>query len=154
MPGEPYYFIDIEDQDAWYWIIPGETYLVTFGDADYVCVGVDDPNYPYLGNKHIHAEEVPNTGEPFFIMGGYAYIQETLMVTVSVKKVSIKYLDETFIPNSIARKRDIPQIPVTSVNGQTGDVVIDIPAPAEPNVETWTFELENGTTVTKQVMLA
>lgn len=41
----------------------------------------------------------------------------------------IRSIDDTIIPDSIARKGDIPKIPeiihpVTSVNGQTGDVVI------------------------------
>ena len=36
-------------------------------------------------------------------------------------------LDEAFIPDTIARKSDIPEVnyPVTSVNGMTGDVVIE-----------------------------
>jgi hypothetical protein len=38
-------------------------------------------------------------------------------------------LDEKFIPDSIARTTDIPEVnyPVTSVNGQTGDVILDVP---------------------------
>ena len=39
---------------------------------------------------------------------------------------TIKQLDEKFIPNTIARVADIPVVPVTSVNGMTGDVVIEV----------------------------
>lgn len=38
---------------------------------------------------------------------------------------TVKTLDETFIPNTIARTSDIPEVPVTSVNGMTGDVVVE-----------------------------
>lgn len=38
-----------------------------------------------------------------------------------------------------------PPYPVTSVNGKTGDVVL--------NYETWTFTLSNGSTVTKNVVI-
>lgn len=38
---------------------------------------------------------------------------------------SIKTLDETYIPDTIARTSDIPEVPVTSVNGMTGDVVVE-----------------------------
>lgn len=42
---------------------------------------------------------------------------------------TLKQLDEKYIPDTIARVEDIPEInyPVTSVNGQTGDVQINIP---------------------------
>lgn len=46
-------------------------------------------------------------------------------------------LDERYIPDTIARKSDIAEIniPVTSVNGMTGDVVIDIPDINAPKSE-------------------
>lgn len=39
----------------------------------------------------------------------------------------LKQLDEEFIPDTIARTSDIPEVPVQSVNGMTGDVIIEIP---------------------------
>lgn len=47
--------------------------------------------------------------------------------TKIVTKVVHKQFDEAVIPDTIARTSDIPKVPVTSVNGMTGDVVIDIP---------------------------
>ncbi len=55
----------------------------------------------------------------------------TLPITIqylAIWEEQIKFLDEKFIPNTIARKSDIPEVPVTSVNGQTGDVILDIPS--------------------------
>jgi ribosomal protein S12 len=51
----------------------------------------------------------------------------TLTILDGVKEII--QLDEKFIPDTIARVKDIPEVayPVTSVNGQTGDVVIDVP---------------------------
>jgi hypothetical protein len=49
----------------------------------------------------------------------------TLTILDGVKEII--QLDEKFIPDTIARVEDIPEVdyPVTSVNGQTGDVVIN-----------------------------
>ena len=49
-----------------------------------------------------------------------------VMIQMMVEPAMIKQLDEKFIPDTIARKVDIENItfPVTSVNGQTGDVDI------------------------------
>ena len=43
--------------------------------------------------------------------------------TISIPEVLT--IDDKFIPDSIARKADIPVVPVTSVNGMTGDVIIE-----------------------------
>lgn len=150
-------------QDCVFGIEIGATYIVTFDGVEYECTGMSSPDMPYLGD-----ENLDDDGEPFWLQAVYeehAYASDgfPLLITktsgnhtISVKKVVVgrEVLDEQYIPSTIARVEDIPKVPVTSVNGQTGDVVIDIPAPVEPNIETWTFELENGTTVTKQVMLA
>ena len=64
---------------------------------------------------------------------------------------SIQTLDEKFIPDTIARVSDIPKPPVTSVNGMTGDVIIEIP---EGSGGSWNdltdrpfYEKENGEVV-------
>lgn len=71
---------------------------------------------------------------------GVVYVQgnEPQTVTVGIYAGVHQYhqLDERFIPDTIARVSDIPAFPeipeinypVTSVNGQTGDIVIDIPS--------------------------
>jgi len=75
------------------------------------------------------------------------------------------YATEKFVKNyaqpvgDYALKNDIPTVPVTSVNGQTGAVVVSVPTKISQmtddvfSTEEWTFELENGATVTKQVIV-
>lgn len=59
-------------------------------------------------------------------------IKEDVAESVGIQSIDgVKYLDEKLIPDSIARVSDIPAVPeinypVTSVNGQTGDVTIKI----------------------------
>lgn len=70
--------------------------------------------------------------------GVYVKDAEPYAATVEIYEGIHKYhqLDERFIPDTIARVSGIPTLPeipeinypVTSVNGQTGDVVIDIPS--------------------------
>ena len=53
-----------------------------------------------------------------------------MAMSLTYGSTTIKTLDEKFIPETIARVSDIPpipSIPVTSVNGMTGDVQIEIP---------------------------
>lgn len=45
-----------------------------------------------------------------------------------------------------------PPYPVTSVNGGTGDIMIDM-STFDLAAESWTFTLEDGSTVTKKVVL-
>lgn len=71
-----------------------------------------------MGNANIYDSNVPDTGEPFFILQGgyggvYAYIRNDKPCTIQIYElanyeVSIKQLDEKFIPDTIARKSDIP----------------------------------------------
>lgn len=58
--------------------------------------------------------------DPEFDMG---YVES--MTLPNYEFTTVKTLDETFIPNTIARTADIPEVPVTSVNGMTGDVVVE-----------------------------
>lgn len=57
-----------------------------------------------------------------------------------------KYVDETSeILTAKYDENNPPPYPVTSVQGQTGDVVF--------TTETWTFTLADGTVITKQVLV-
>lgn len=75
------------------------------------------------------------------------------------------YATESFVKGyaqpvgDYARKDEIPEVPVKSVNGKTGAVMISVPAKLSDltndvfSTELWTFELEDGSTVTKQVVV-
>lgn len=64
---------------------------------------------------------VPSTGT-YFLLTSEIYIS-----SLTYGSTTYHPLDEAFIPDTIARKSDIPEVnyPVTSVNGMTGDVVIE-----------------------------
>lgn len=68
--------------------------------------------------------------------------------TITEIETAFKTLDEKFIPDTIARVDDIPEInyPVTSVNGQTGDVQINIPEQVQSD---WTQTDETATNYIK-----
>lgn len=61
-----------------------------------------------------------------FATNGIYHIVGSVVVT-KLTYGSTKTIEEKYIPDSIARKSDIPAAPVTSVNGMTGNVVIEIP---------------------------
>lgn len=71
----------------------------------------------------------------------------TMPATLSIyySDGTIKQLDEKYIPDTIARTYQIPDVYVQSVNGQTGDVIIDIPKGFSGS---WN-DLENKPTTTK-----
>jgi hypothetical protein len=134
-----YYMTVVEVSDFDESFIDGNTYIVTWNEKDYTCVAsaidVGPEILIMLGNMGIASSAYADTGEPFCIQ-----ITNTSL-TVATKETdsshllgiyegsaTVHQLDEKFIPDTIARKTDIP---VTSVNGQTGDVVIDIPAQAQ-----------------------
>lgn len=99
----------------------------------------------YIGNLSLGYSDCENTGEAFLIIEEKGY--DNLRVWLSNDVISeyssevyppyitlslctpeeLKKLDEKFIPDNIARKSDIPEVPVTSVNGQTGAVHIETP---------------------------
>lgn len=64
--------------------------------------------------------EAPSTGIYFVSYGASEYTS-----SLTYGSTVVHPLDEKFIPESIARIADIPTVPVTSVNGMTGDVVIE-----------------------------
>lgn len=53
-----------------------------------------------------------------------------LNIGIYEKREVVNTLDEKFIPDTVARVEDIPEVdyPVASVNGMTGEIVIDIPS--------------------------
>ena len=61
---------------------------------------------------------------PGFGIGYQMYVYSEDLNITKDKTIS---MDEKYIPDTIARTSDIPEVPVKSVNGMTGDVVIDIP---------------------------
>lgn len=68
---------------------------------------------------------------------------------------TIKTLDEKFIPDTISRTADIPEVPVTSVNGMTGDIIIEVPESGGSGVSSWNDLTDRpfGETVTKTNLL-
>lgn len=86
-----------------------------------------------------------DTGEDFVILGSqseksiivvikaalFSEIEETNRLKIGISGVYYKYnvINNAYLPSTIARVSDIPEVdyPVTSVNGQTGDVSIEIP---------------------------
>ena len=103
----------------------GQTYIVNWNDTDYTRVAFEVSDIVCLGNKKVSTNV--DTGEPF-LFGNVVFgdnikticmiTDETTSPTVSISKVQ-----------RIAKipKACLPEMPVTSVNGQTGDVTIDIP---------------------------
>jgi hypothetical protein len=75
--------------------------------------------------------------------GSYQIMEATRGTTLTILDgvKEIIQLDEKFIPDTIARVEDIQ---VTSVNGQTGDVVIEIPEVTEQVQSDWEQSDENA----------
>jgi hypothetical protein len=121
--------------------IEGEKYVVTYNNIEYLCIAkyirIDEDYYYSL--KSFDNSPIPVSLEGFDGLSGKAYCQFDGIL--SIKKPIIKQLDEQFIPDTIARVADIESdlankqpigdyvlkddIPVTSVNGKVGSVVID-----------------------------
>ena len=98
---------------------------------------------PYIGNPNfMEMGYGEDNGLPFiagFSSDGtgitdtfYVFMQgadgDSHIISLSMSSTTYHPLDEAFIPDTIARKSDIPEVnyPVTSVNGMTGDVVIEV----------------------------
>ena len=108
-----------------FYVIGNESLLTAMNKEDIPYIAVDE----YI---------IEDTGEDFCIVikRGIASYKTWLISRTQnadygmayIVNKNLKQLDEKFIPDNIARTSDIPTIPVTSVNGQIGDVVIDIPS--------------------------
>lgn len=74
----------------------------------------------------------------YFEEKGIDFSSDLINIYSATSNEIVVPLDEKFIPDTIARKSNIPDInyPVTSVNGQTGDVVIDVQSDWEQTDET------------------
>lgn len=93
------------------------TILVVWDGVEYTCVTNSEKGY--LGNKYIKtALTADQTGEPFYIEINYStgvwnvYSQrkyDSHKLSIAVKSVDFRQIEEKFIPDSIARKSDIPE---------------------------------------------
>lgn len=112
--------------------VEGQSYTVNFDGVTYQCVcKMFGGTYLYIGSPTIF--ELEDTGEPFIYLyyngqgmwGAYNADTEHV-VSVSITAVHIVPIDDKFIPDTIARIS---------------------------NSEEWVFTLEDGSTVTKKVVL-
>ena len=92
----------------------GAKFKVVLGDREFVSMKQDY----YIGNGSIYYSVEPDTGEPFCIIvkttGITIYATEPVngdQMIIYTCFEQVKQLDEKFIPGSIARKADIPNIP-------------------------------------------
>lgn len=106
----------------------GDTYTVIFDNVEYTCVGFDlsensvnGDYYNGVGNMSMVSDEYEDTGEPFVIICAFTrpvyydtYIIEakdggthTISLYRNVEVETIEYLDEKYIPDTIARVEQI-----------------------------------------------
>ena len=80
-----------------------------------------------LGNTYLYNKSCTNTGEPFYITSGvyeaiYCYISmsdsDTHTLSVYTKQNVVKQLDEKYIPDSIARVADVPDVSMYQTEAQ------------------------------------
>lgn len=133
----------------------GREYEIMIGDEVFTatCGGsetVGSYQYSWIGNPNLSGlfvgMYIPSTDDDYLFITGYTsslsngkkyeyyYMWFYTTRDVTRLKLNLKYtdtyvktLDEKFIPTSIARISDIPEVnyPVTSVNGMTGDIIIE-----------------------------
>lgn len=135
-------------QDAVNQPVIGETYKIVYNGTEYSCVCQDGTDIGEAGTAVFGNAGFLTTGEssgePFVVMiptpemaaeveatglfyditgllDGTGVSAETMTLSITGPLVERKQLDEKYIPETIARKADIP---VTSVNGNTGAVTI------------------------------
>lgn len=118
------YLKDFGEYKDWSWIE-----LIAQDVGGNIAIG----NLSIMNNDNHNYE---NTGEEFMILWlinhDYGIICTKEPKEIEIHEIStneLKQLDDKFIPNTIARVSDIPEInyPVTSINNQTGDITLDIP---------------------------
>lgn len=120
---------------AAYELTIGKKYRVTWDGTEYECTAQDASQVMsgaiVLGNAS--AFGLDGNDEPFALAtrNGYvAYMSNTDDDhTVAIEELGtiIHKIDSKYLSDDIAFKEDIPEVPVTSVNGMTGDVVINMP---------------------------
>ena len=129
-------------------LVVGDTYTISIDGVLTTLVAKEWTYGTYLGDlpdafgEYNFYFERPSSGIAIFYLppGG----AETVTLAVYKDGIVIYPIDEKYIPDSIARMEDVPEIPVTSVNGMTGDVVVGNEPFVQENVST-TIEWD-GTT--------
>lgn len=124
-------------------LVAGEKYKVILDGMEYQFTATEGDFHGnqcvYIGSEQMFNDINAGTNGDFFIVSVWedgqcvytmlCYYTDNPTITLSVYKDTtvIHPLDEKFIPDTIARSADIPEVnyPVTSVNGMTGEVVID-----------------------------
>ena len=107
-------------------VVSGEEYKVVFDGTEYYCVAYTDPimnDYIVLGNFTIvepitGATEHTDTGEPFLICysiiykyaGVYTATIDSHTVEITHVEEVVENIDESCIPDTIARVEDIPSV--------------------------------------------
>lgn len=119
---------------AAYELTIGKKYRVTWDGTEYECTAQDASQVMsgaiVLGNASAFGFDGNN--EPFALAtrNGYvAYMSNTdddHTVAIEELGIIIHKIDSKYLSDDIAFKEDIPEVPVTSVNGMTGDVIISI----------------------------
>lgn len=122
-------------------LIEGETYFVEWDGTTYECVAtnVDSDREMVIeggviiGNRtYMSVYSGGVLSEVPFLIDTEGYVctergeEEVSSHTIRVYQTvgTIVQLDEKYIPDTIARTADIPEVPVQSVNGKTGAVVL------------------------------
>ena len=86
-------------------IVGGQTYKVTWDEAEYECTCVDDGKTKFLGNASIFGNGI-DTGEPFlyhWYQKAFATFDTSASHTISVKRVEeiVTPMAEEFLPTGI-----------------------------------------------------
>lgn len=108
-----------------------DTNVIELDDGYRISGSYADVYVIFVNNAVCEEKTFPQSGI-YFQSEDHAFRENRFQVTNMTWGDGVKQIDEKYIPNTIARVSDIPEVPeinypVTSVNGQTGDIVIDIP---------------------------
>lgn len=114
-------------------LIPGDTYLVTYNGVEYTGVAQEGPQYSSYHDVYLFSNNKPSSDNPISIYTeqlssdpGLLFLSTNLaQPSGSLKlehlKGTVKTLDEQYIPNTIARIENIPEI---ILNGSTENQVL------------------------------
>lgn len=110
-------------------IVVGTVLKVMWDGELYECIAHDTTGMVGFGNASLYGKNTEDTNEPFLVLfngpSRWVAVTETGVHTISVagNKTVVKQIDEKYIPDSIARKSDIPQ------GGGTSDIPSTLPNP-------------------------
>lgn len=96
----------------------GETYIVIYNGATYKCTArAWGENCVLIGNGQIYDDSMVNSGEPFccecFPSARSMFLHTTLgthTIKIIRNEIIINKLNEEYLPNTIARVKDIPTL--------------------------------------------